>query len=336
MDIGEPIALRARLAELRLEDASEAHSVERVALEVSHRINRATPVTPTAAVCVALLAADRALALEEVLQTLEPLADYLGSRDWPIAGGADITDVATVRRALQDLVTSGVLTSFSGGTATVWGIGPEQHLIAGVYRNSAIHVLVLRAIAEVAFVSASDLGSGTYDAWAECLRLRDLLKFEFFFPDRKQFAAELQSELRLIAPDLQTLDVSPSAEDAERHLGSMRLFVAHLVLRPFVDAYAIVAEQLLSLDDGSAFEEKRFVSQCLLLGQQWVLQRRISSAESVSAEMFQTALRLARHRGLVEATAPDVQQRRSDFVDEIRVLQRRVAQVAARAARLVS
>lgn len=224
MDIGEPVPLRARLAELRQQDPSEAHAVECIALEVSHRINRATPVTPTAAACIALLAADRALTLDEVLETLDPLAEYLSSRHWPIAGGADIRDRATVRRALQDLVVSGVLTSFSGGTTTVWGIGAEQHLVAAVYRNSAIHVLVLRAIAELAFITAGDVGPTTYDAWAECLKLRDLLKFEFFFPDRKRFAEELQAELRLVDPEIEAVDVSPTAEQAERHLASMRLF----------------------------------------------------------------------------------------------------------------
>ena len=36
------------------------------------------------------------------------------------------------RRALQDLVSSGVLTSYSGGDETVWAIGPDQHLDGGL------------------------------------------------------------------------------------------------------------------------------------------------------------------------------------------------------------
>ena len=72
VDFGEPLRLRERLAELEAQGADRI--VQRVALDVSHRLNRATPVTPTAAVCVAMLAADRALSLGEVLATVAPLA----------------------------------------------------------------------------------------------------------------------------------------------------------------------------------------------------------------------------------------------------------------------
>jgi glycerol-3-phosphate O-acyltransferase len=159
VDFGEAIPLRQRLAELRAEGIPEDRAVERVALEVCHRINLATPVTPTAAVCIALLAADRALSLDEILTTVAPLARYLEARTWPTAGAANLTDRATVRRAVQDLVHSGVLTSFRGQT-TVWGVGPRQHLTAAVYRNSAIHVLVHRAILElvIAHVAEQDRG----------------------------------------------------------------------------------------------------------------------------------------------------------------------------------
>ena len=58
LDFGEPLPLRERLAELRAEDPTGRNLVERVALDTSHRINRATPVTVTAVVCLAMLAAD--------------------------------------------------------------------------------------------------------------------------------------------------------------------------------------------------------------------------------------------------------------------------------------
>src|SRR5206468_1596016 len=77
VDFGEPIPLRARLAELERDAKDGSHSVERVALEVCHGINRATPITPTAVVTLALLAANRALTLAEVITALEPMAHYV-------------------------------------------------------------------------------------------------------------------------------------------------------------------------------------------------------------------------------------------------------------------
>ncbi len=156
LSIGEPLPLRARLAELRAQGTEESKIVERLALDVSHRINRATPVTTTAIVCLALLGADRALTFDRVLATVHPLADYISARRWPVAGAASLTDRSTIRRALQELVASGVLTCYDAGTEPVWRIAEHQHLVAAFYRNTTIHILVGRAIGEVALLAAEE------------------------------------------------------------------------------------------------------------------------------------------------------------------------------------
>ena len=76
LNVGEPLPLRQRLAELRAEDPSGRTVVERLAVDVSHRINKATPVTATAAVCIALLGAGKALDLTEILDTVRPPVSY--------------------------------------------------------------------------------------------------------------------------------------------------------------------------------------------------------------------------------------------------------------------
>ena len=324
VDFGEPLALRARLAELA-QDATadgEAHVVERVAVEVCHRINIATPVTPTAAVCIALLAADRALTLDEVLEIVGPLDDYLHLRRWPTAGAASLADRATVRRALQDLVASGVLTSFQGAT-TVWGVGASRHLVAAIYRNSAIHVLVERAILELVLVGVADDEDSAMDPLEDALRLRDLLKFDFFFAGREEFAEDMQFELDLFGDAHRLSFRTISRSDAADLLAAESLFVADLTLRPFLDAYAVVAEQLVELGAGGV-DDDGFLARCLVIGQQWALQRRIASEESASVEMFRTALRLAQHLGLVESDDAELAERRTAFAQEIGEVRARI------------
>lgn len=324
VDFGQPIALGERLAELRAEGSPEEQLVERVALEVCHRINLATPVTPTAAVCIALLAADRALTLDEVLATVEPLASYLSARGTATAGAANLTDRATVRRAVQDLTQSGVLESYRGDT-TVWGVAPSQHLTAAVYRNSAIHVLVQRAITEVVLAHAARADEAV-DGWEDSVALRELLKFEFFFPARAEYGRQLQQEMSIISG--RDWPPTPILErgEARELIAGMDLLVSHLILRPFLDAYAVVATQLVDLGE-TAFDEDRFLARCLSVGRQWTLQRTIGE-ESVSGEMFRTALRLARHRGLVDWRGPETAVERDAFVAEIDGYRDRLAQIA--------
>ncbi|MEJ3744938.1 lysophospholipid acyltransferase [Actinomycetes bacterium KLBMP 9797] len=327
LDFGEPVPLRERIAELRGADQQGRHIVERIALDTSHRINQATPVTVTAVVCLAMLAADRALTLDGVLDTVAPMAGYIESRRWPVAGAANLTDRATVRRTLRELVASGVLTSYDGGTDTVWVIGPGQHLVAAFYRNTAIHLLVDRAIGELALVAATEGGAdGLATATAEALRLRDLLKFDFFFARRRDFAEQMALELAIIEPGGDGLHEFTPA-NARRWLEHGRPLVAPLVLRPFLDAYHLVADRLAAWEDEEV-DEPRFLNECLRVGKQWALQGRLASEESVSLELFKPALQLARHRDLLDPSAPDLRRRRADFRDELRETVRRVTVVA--------
>jgi glycerol-3-phosphate O-acyltransferase len=111
------------------------------------------------------------------------------------------------------------------------------------------------------------------------------------------------------------------------------------VLRPFLEAYRVVADALERLPADAKIEEDAFLRDCQALGQQYVLQRRILSPESVSQVLFATALRLARNRDLVSPEAPDLAARRHAFAEEVRQAIRRVdavdALVAARHAGLI-
>ncbi len=329
LDIGEPIPLRQRLAELRGEDP-DTPVVERVSLDVCHRINRATPVTTTSVVSLAMLGADRALTLDEVLATVAPLADYIARRRWPVAGAANLTDRATIRRTLQELVASGVFTCYDGGPETVWGIGPEQHLIAAFYRNTAIHMLVDRSIGELALLAAaespddSDIRQVVRD---EALRLRELLKFEFFFSARDQFLDDLRTELRLVDPQWQVDPGRLSPGTAREVLRRAQPLLAHLVLRPFLDSYHVLADRLAAAGE-EPVDTGELLDQSLRLGRQWALQRKLGSEESVSLELFNTALRLAAHRDLVDSAEPHLGKRRLAFAEEIRRAVARVRGIA--------
>jgi glycerol-3-phosphate O-acyltransferase len=322
LNFGTPVPLHDRLKALRAEGLTDRQVVERVALDICHRINRATPVSATAAVCVAMLGADRALTLDEVCCTVAPLAGYLAARKWPIAGGLDLTDRPTVARSLDDLVTSGVLSCYRGGVATVWGIGEDQDLIAAVYRNSATHVLVMRAIAELSLLNfVATPGADNRTAWDGALAMRELLKFDFFFAGRDEFADELWGEFAIMAGVGHDRDAPLDVVEVSQCLQNSDLLVAHLVLRPFIDSYRVVAEELASAGD-RAVDEEELPKRCLRLGRQWSLQRRITE-ESVSGEMFTTAIKMARHRGLTETSAHLAQRRRA-LVAELDHVQRSI------------
>lgn len=323
IDFGEPLAVREAIARYDQDERSSGKSVERIAVDVCHRINRTTPVTATGLVTVALLAAGRALTLPEVEDTLKPIIDYLDghtvasrvldreyveSREWVLA-------------TLDELIRTGVVERFDEGHEPVFQVAPHQHLVAAFYRNTLIHFLVHRAIAELAMVMVrSHKGDLRREIWGHSLRIRDLLKFEFFFPERREFEAELMAEIDRVDPDWEGRKVALPVITPERvqlWFERSKPHLAHLVLRPFFDAYLLVANELAQAPTDEPLDRKALLQRCVGVGQQWVLQKRLHSEESVTLELFKNALLLADHMGLTSDTGSDLAERRRALSEEL-------------------
>ena len=303
----EPISLRAALPPGGPDGDKDAWrlALQKVAFEVAVRINRVTPVTATALVTLALLGVrDRALTLGQVRGVLEPLRGYLAERGLPHS--REILDTgAGVQRVLGALSQQNVVTVYAGGDEPVYAIERGQHLVAAFYRNSAIHHFVDRAVAELVLLSAPG------DRWDEAMRLRDQLKFEFFFPDKTAYRAVLQAELDRLDPGWETV------ADGRAVLERSDLLVANRVLRSFLDAQLVVAERLAARSPGQPFVEREFLGECGGVGQQMLLQGRLHGPESLSRELFASAVKLAANLDLLGPGGDDLAQRRRAFAGRL-------------------
>jgi glycerol-3-phosphate O-acyltransferase len=339
---GEPLSLAKALGPPEVRSSGEGGkwteeeslAVQKLAFEVSVRINRATPITPTSLVTLALLGSgDRALSVDETVEALRRLLGYVRRRALPTTCDLELDTKGGAQRALDVLVESGVVTCFAEGPEAVYAIGPDQHLTAAYYRNTVIHFFVNGAIAELALLRAAeeDVADSTAEFWEEAMRLRDLLKFEFFFAEKEEFRGELRQELALHDGDWDSRLVRGSSEILAL-VERIRPFSAHRVLRPFLEAYRVVSDVLERQDPGTPCDVNTLLGQSLALGKQYRFQRRIQSTESVSRVLFETALRLARNRGLLESGSQDLGVRRAAFAREIREAIRRVDGIGALAA----
>jgi glycerol-3-phosphate O-acyltransferase len=335
---GEPVSLAQAIGpsdpDAEPHDDEQNLAIQKLAFEVSDRINRVTPVTPTSLVTLALLGrGDRAQSVEQVVVALKNLLHYVRGRGLPTTGDLDLDAADGVQRTLDRLVENGVVTCFAEGFEPVYAIGPDQHLTAAYYRNTIIQFFVGGTIAELALLRAAedDVQEFVAEFWAEAIRLRDLLKFEFFFADRERFRAELADEIAFHAPGWEdAIARGPAA--IQTVLRRFRPFNAHRVLLPYLEAYQVVGDALERQTPSTAIDEAAFLSHCMALGTQYRLQGRIRSAESVSKVLFETALRLAKNRGLLDPTTPDVETRRRAFATEIRDALRRAEAIDVLAA----
>jgi glycerol-3-phosphate O-acyltransferase len=322
---GPAFLMRERLAGPDAGEQEQRAALQKIAFEVAVRINRAAPVTANALVALTLLGVrDQALTLAQVRQVLEPILGYIEIRQIPATGLTVLRDAAGLSAVLGELHRSGVVSTYADGEEPVYSIEPGQHLVAAFYRNNAIHWFVNRAIVELAMLHAAGSGAGTplAEGRAAASRLRDQLKFEFFFPDRDTFEAELSREMRLIAPDWDTR--AGTAEQVRELLSQSGFLMAHRVLRSFLDAQLVVAERLAARDAGNPVESQALLAECEAVGRQMLLQRRLHGPESLSRELFGSALKLAENQGLLQPGGQELAARREQSASYLRDLVARV------------
>ena len=137
----------------------------------------------------------------------------------------------------------------------------------------------------------------------------------------------MRTELTLIDPEWET--VMADDKRTEHMIESVRPYLAHRVLQPFLEAYQVVADQLVLAPISTSFDEKSFVSNCIDVAHQRRLRQQIASNESVSGELFATALNLARNRNLIEVDDDGVRARRLAFAAEIKVQVERLRHLRA-------
>jgi glycerol-3-phosphate O-acyltransferase len=172
-----------------------------------------------------------------------------------------------------------------------------------------VHFFVRGAIAEVSLLAVQATGSqGMAEFRQQATLLRELLKFEFAFEEPLEFIQGLEKELDSRMPGWRgAVEQGPAA--VHKFVSSLPVIFGYGALRPFLEAYTLVAEALALLSADQPADAKTLMARSMALGRQRLLQRRIRCEESVSSSYFENAIRIAEERGCLQSSQAAVQQR---------------------------
>jgi glycerol-3-phosphate O-acyltransferase len=297
---GEPLALSDTVpmgTDLTTERGR--YIIPKMAFEISNRINDATAITPISLVTLALLSQpDHGLTVDEAVTALGPFVEYARHRDLPTtAPGVAVTpDVVEV--ALDELVTSKVVSRVEGLSDVIYVIEQDQHLAAAYYRNTIIHFFIDGSILEVSIAGMlRDGTAGMEELLARAFGWRAILKFDFFFEGRDGFRDSIIEELALECPDgIERVNNG----DLEAVFASLAPATSPAVLMPFLEAYRIVAAVIAGADPAETLDAKTVQARALRLGRQYAAQGRVSTPEALSTELFASGIALADNAGLLD------------------------------------
>ncbi|MGH7290392.1 MAG: glycerol-3-phosphate 1-O-acyltransferase, partial [Myxococcota bacterium] len=308
--LGEPHGV------MTVDEAAKRLAMQKMAFEVAWRILRVTPVNATGLVSALLLTTNGvALTLGQLHHTLQDSLDYLERTKTPVTNSAlRLRTTDGVRAAVDALSGGHPVTRIDGGREPVWRIAPEDEHEAAFYRNTLIHAFLETSIVELSLGYAGRAQGDRLEAfWAQAMRLRDLLKFEFYFADSAAFRTHIAEEMSW--HDDWERHVAAGGDEVEAMLRAKRPLIAGAMLRPFIEAYEIVADVLRNTPPD--IDEKDLTKLALGVGGQYIAQDRVRSNESVSALLFATARQVAADQNLL-APAADLEERRTAFLAELR------------------
>ena len=320
IDLGKPVVVA------RAPNPDDKLALARIAFDASVSANRVTPLTVTSVMCLILLGtAPRGATAEELARVTRFLVQWAKDRGIRLSEELQSLDRDALRARADTLVNSGLILRDDAGSATVYTILPGKHAMASYYRNTIIHHFLDKTIIELALFKVQEDSdeNASLQFWAETERLRDLFKFEFFYPPREQFRKDLEAEL-------DRCDGQWSARLRQGHGGVKALIrrfqplLGHAALLPFVEAYIVVLEQLVRLTPGELLTQEDCVEQGLIEGRQAYLLRRITSQASIGKILFENGYRLAAHMGLTGETDEAKIAGRRALLAEFRALARRM------------
>jgi glycerol-3-phosphate O-acyltransferase len=274
----EPITLRGHVER----SGDDRLVVEKLAFQIANQINAVTVLTEVSVMCGVLLQAGRrALTLPELESEIQRVLDYAKERGITLGRQLKGDARITVERGLEALKAAGLLEIYSEGIEPVYSVTEQGRHIASYYRNTIIHFFLVRAITYLARRAVNS--QGDLQTWA--LRLRELLKFEFFFSERDAFREQVEREEASLLK--------------EEQMGSSPMDVAGpRVLRDYLESYWVVVQTLQSLDRGQdPFKEALLLQRCHAIGRQLLRQDLVHAPELLSSVNFKNALKLAINLG---------------------------------------
>lgn len=325
MNFGEPVVLEKAPPE------GDRMALSKIAFQIAVNANAATPITLPSLGCMILLgSAPQALTNEEIRTEVTALIEWARRRNIRVTSDFDSANVDHLRAIISIMIDSGLITRYAEGPQSVYGIAADRQLQASYYRNTVIHYFVNKAITELALAKASESqgGAAAEVFWAEAERIRDLMKFEFFYSPLPQFKEEIRYELSDIQPQWQAV-LAEGGTAIGQMLAAMQPFVAHATFVHFIEAYSVVADLLADQPVAKAFDEKDCVTRATKYARQLYLQRRITSEASITELLFRNAFKLMENQGLTEAGGKSLSDRRISMALELRELLSRLRRISA-------
>lgn len=279
--------------------------LQKTAFQICKSICDKTPITPKSLVSTVLLChRNPLLSLEEILRVGLVLGHYVRHAGLELSVPSDAAMRLGIERTVRRLRKSGVLLQVEDVPRRYLCEGRKRQLLS-FYKNNAVHCLVVPSIALLSFYRSWENGADRShaemfsDFQSQALRLRDLLKFEFFFNPRVEFLEELDHSARFLFSDLKAPFAEWKRNLKERFVFPADLSVLSRLVGDLIESYAVFFEFVRTSTEGE-WEKKAMLAKACRFAELRQQNGEIFFPESVSVMNYGNALSYLENRAIVK------------------------------------
>ena len=276
--------------------------------------------------CLSLLGtAPRAMTADELRAVINFFVEWAQERNIRFSDDLTRQNLEGIQRVVDTLVIVACLCATIRVRVLSTLSSPKNIQLASYYRNSIVHHFLDKAIIEMSLLKArEDKDKVAADVfWDETDRLRDLFKFEFFYPPKDEYRENLKAELTRACPDWQ-MKLDQGGVMLKSLTNRFQPLIGHAVFLPFVESYTVVLDILSRLEPGQVIDKKHCVEEALKEGRQAYLLRRITSEASIGKILFENGFKMAASQDLTGETTEETIAKRKALLRKFRALSRRM------------
>jgi glycerol-3-phosphate O-acyltransferase len=322
VQFGEVIDFEDRVKEMLAEAAKESGGpvttlsprlrralIQRLAHQVTYRINEVTVVTPAALVASALLVHPRKGMSRRDLHAMAELLLGTLRREGARIAGTILDDEGHLRHETLDeaaalFVDARLIVEHGEPDGeTTYTIPEERRLALEYYKNTIIHFFVERGLIAAAMTVGGRRIIKESTLRRRVQELSRAFKFEFMFRADAEFDRIFEDTLAAMAEQGELVRSGEHVGPAETE-GAQMLPVYVTMLGTYFEAYVLALRGAALLEKGP-MHRKEWLKRTLAMGQRMYLAGEIKRRESLTQHKLETAIKSLKDHQLVRFEADD-------------------------------
>lgn len=285
-------------------------TLQKTAFQLCKKINDVSVITPKSIVCSVLLGhQEPALPLSEILRVSDRMADFVVHSGMSLSANQKSGFRAAVESTLKTLQKKGFVDVIEA-TPRSYAVEQKRRVVLNFYKNNAIHCFILPSICLISFFHTIHIFSKTasstinfYESFIQTsLKLRNILKFEFFFSPRQIFIDELNQTVVFFAKDFSPKDASSDEWRVKfgeyfKDWGEATVYMG--LVGELLESYSTIMK-FLKANPGVVLDKKQLIARLVNYSSELNEEGQIQFPESISVQNFSNGILSCENKGYLQ------------------------------------